>query len=103
VVTGPNVLIVTVEVMGLAFTVRVLAFPGYENEQTGAIVTSGVIELQASVVPPAGLRYPLMGLTLTVPSAPLPAGTLLGATALWTVMVNCGVTASTVNCSAGAE
>ena len=68
------------------------------------MVTSGVIVLQYSVMPPlAGVRYPLPGVTLTVPSAPLPAGTLLGAIAPVTLMVNCGVTANTVSCSGGAE
>lgn len=76
-------------------------FPeGYENEHTGAIVTNGVIELQKSVMYPSlGVVYPLKGLTLTIPSAPFPATTLLGATGLCTVIVNCGVTASTVSVS----
>jgi len=67
------------------------------NEHTGGIVTSGVIELHDSVIPaePAGLEYPLIGLMFTVPSPPLPAGTLLGLTGA-VVMVNWGVTASTV-------
>lgn len=38
----------------------------------------------------------MIGLTLMVPWPPLPAGTLLGATGVPTVMVNCGDTASTV-------
>src|SRR3984957_4484018 len=38
-----------------------------------------------------------MGLMLIVPSPPLPAGTLLGATGVATVMVNCDVTGSTDN------
>src|SRR5436305_12170711 len=101
--TGPNVLIVRVATSGFAFAVRDPVLPGYENEHTGAIVTSGVMELQYRVIPPAGITYPLIGLTRTVPSAPLPAGTLLGDTACCTLMVNCGVTASTVNCSGGAE
>jgi hypothetical protein len=55
---------------------------------------------QDNVTPPlVGLLYPLMGLMVTVPSPPLPAGTLLGTTAFVTVMVNCGVTASTVRVS----
>ena len=37
----------------------------------------------------------MFGVTVTVPSAPLPAGTLVGAIALVTLMVNCAVTAST--------
>ena len=66
------------------------------------MVTSGVTELQYKVMPPEGPTYPLIGLTLTVPSAPLPAGTLLGATASRTVIVNCGVTAKTVSCKGSA-
>jgi hypothetical protein len=73
--------------------------------QTGAIVSSGLIDAQASVTPAFGLlgslTYPLIGLTVTVPVDPDPAGTLVGAIALVTVIVNCGVTASTVNGSAG--
>jgi hypothetical protein len=72
------------------------------NEHTGAIVTNGVIDAQASVMPPLfGVTYPKTGFTVTVPSAPVPAGTLLGATALFTVIVNCGVTARTVRGSDG--
>ena len=68
------------------------------NEHTGAIVTRGVIEEQASVIPPPfGLLYPLIGFTVTTPVAPLPAGTLVGATAVVTVIVNSGATDSTVN------
>lgn len=52
---------------------------GGENEQIGGIVTSGVIDAHVSVTFPV---YPLAGFTLTTPSAPLPATTLLGATAL---------------------
>jgi hypothetical protein len=57
-------------------------------------VTSGVIEAHASVIPPVGsfgsggVVYPLIGLMLTIPWPPLPAGTLPGATAVCTVMVN---------------
>jgi hypothetical protein len=73
------------------------------NEQTGAIVTRGLIELQYKVMPPlVGVKYPFTGFTLIVPCALLPAGTLLGATASTTVMVNSGVTANTVNCCGGA-
>jgi hypothetical protein len=74
------------------------------NEHTGEIATNGLIEPQARVIPslaPGPVVYPLLGFMLTTPSAPLPAGTLVGATALWTVIVNCGVTASTVKSSAG--
>src|SRR5580704_4987312 len=96
VVTGPAVLIVSVEL------VTPLTFTGWGlNEQIGGIATSGVIEAHDSVTPPAvpgGVMYPLMGLMLITPSPPLPAGTLLGATAVCTVIVNCGDTASTVKC-----
>jgi hypothetical protein len=51
--------------------------------------------------PSEGLIYPLIGFTVTTPSAPLPATTLLGASVLVTLMVNCGVTERTVNGSAG--
>jgi len=71
------------------------------NEHTGAMATRGAIEPHASVMPPSGLRYPLLGLMLTTPCAPLPAGTLPGETWLWIVIVNCGVTASTVKSRAG--
>jgi len=101
VVTGPNVLIVSVELMGVPFTCRPV--PCGENEHTGAIVTSGLIVAHASVIPPLGDRYPLIGFIVTTPVAPLPAGTLVGATAVATVIVNCGVTANTVNGSAGVE
>ena len=40
-------------------------------------------------------------MTVTTPVAPLPAGTLVGAIAVETVTVNCGVTASTVKGKAG--
>ena len=39
----------------------------------------------------------MMGVMLMVPSPPLPAGTLLGATGVPTVMVNCDVTGNTDN------
>src|SRR5207237_3563753 len=85
---------VSVDVTCVPFTTRV----GGLNEHSGGIVTKGVIDAHDSVTPgvPAGLLYPLIGLIVTVPSPPLPAGTLLGATAFSTDMVNCGVTASTV-------
>jgi len=51
---------------------------------------------ESVIPPPVGVRYPYTGFTVTVPCAPLPAGTLLGATALVTLMVNCGATARTV-------
>src|SRR5438270_705652 len=55
---------------------------GYVNVQIGAIVTSGVMELQNKVMYPlVPVVYPASGFTLTVPAAPLPATTLLGATA----------------------
>ena len=98
-------LIVNVEVAGAPLTIKLENPDGYENEHTGAIVTSGVIDAQDSVTPalglPDGLTYPLIGFTLTTPSAPLPAGTLFGATVLCTVIVNCGVTANTVKGSDG--
>lgn len=90
-------LIVNVEVE-LPGTGRLVAPAGYENEQTGGTVTSGVTDAQESVTLP---EYPLLGFTLTMPCAPLPAITLLGATALWMVIVNCALTASTVSCNAG--
>src|SRR5258708_26118245 len=70
------------------------------NEHTGGIVTSGVIEAHDNVtsVP----TYPLIGLRVTTPWPPLPAGTVVGATVFSTVMVNCGVTASTVKVRGGA-
>ena len=43
----------------------------------------------------------LIGLIVMIPSPPLPAGTLVGSMVLFTVMVNPGVTASTVRLSAG--
>ena len=95
--TGPAVLIVNVDVC-VPGTGRLLAPPGYAKEQIGGIVTSGVIEAQARVTFP---EYPFAGFTLTVPCAPLPAITLLGATALSIVIVNCALTANTVSCSAG--
>jgi len=65
-------------------------------------VTSGVIEAHESVIPPPlGVRYPYSGLTVTVACAPLPAGTLVGATAPVTLIVNAGDTASTVSGSGG--
>ncbi len=51
------------------------------------------MELHESVTSPL---YPLMGFTLITPSAPLPACTLLGATAVCTVIVNPGATDCTV-------
>jgi hypothetical protein len=73
------------------------------NEHTGAIVTNGVIDAHDNVMPPGGggVTYPKTGFTVIVPSAPVPAGTLLGATALFTLMVNCGVTARTARGSNG--
>ncbi|HXJ87270.1 MAG TPA: hypothetical protein VMS18_10665 [Candidatus Binatia bacterium] len=60
-------------------------------------MTSGVMEEHESVIPPpVGVEYPYTGFTVTVPWAPLPATTLLGAMLLVTLMVNCGDTASTV-------
>ncbi len=101
-VTGPNVLIVSPALAGPPVTGRLVWFLGYVKEQTGAIVTSGVMEAQASVTPPpVGLTYPLIGFTVTTPVAPVPAGTLVGATAVVTVIVNCGVTDSTVKGSPG--
>ena len=76
-------------------------FPLGVNEHTGAIVTNGVMDAQASVMPPLGVTYPKTGFTVTVPWAPVPAGTLLGVTALLTLRVNCGVTARTVSESDG--
>lgn len=65
-------------------------------------MTSGVIDAQESVMPPPlGVTYPYSGLTVTVAWAPLPAGTLVGATAPVTLIVNAGDTASTVSGSAG--
>jgi hypothetical protein len=58
------------------------------NEHTGAMVTSGLIEAQESVIPPLGVEYPFTGFTTTVPWEPLPAGTLAGAIAPVTLMVN---------------
>ena len=84
VVTGPDVLIVIVEVATVPLTVT---FGGL-NEHTGGMVTSGVIVLHESVTPPGGLAYPLIALMLITPSPPLPAVTLLGVTAFCTVMVN---------------
>ena len=57
--------------------------------------------MQDSVTPAPGLMYPLIGLMLTMPTAPLPAGTLPGWTALCMVTVNCGATASTVTSCGG--
>lgn len=94
VITGPNVLIVIVEVSTFAPTV------GGLNEHTGGIVTSGLIDAHDNVTSvPA---YPLIGLRVTSPWPPLPAGTEVGATGLDTVIENCGVTASTVNASGAA-
>ena len=100
-VTGPNVLMLMVEVVeDVPFTVRFVPFG--LNEHTGAIVTSGLIEAHERVIPVwAGVKYPYTGFTSTVPWAVLPAGTLVGATALVTLMVNCGDTARTVSGSAG--
>jgi len=58
------------------------------NEHTGGIVTRGEIVAQESVTPPVGLAYPFVELMLMVPSAPFPAGTLLGAMVRATVIVN---------------
>src|SRR5690242_14348599 len=67
------------------------------KEHTGGSVTSGLIDAHDKVIPvPLGVLYPLIGFTLITPWAPLPAGTLPGATAVCTVMVNCAVTESTV-------
>ena len=96
VVTGPNVLIVSVELAGVPLIGSAVFPGGYENEHTGAMVTSGLMEEQASVTPPVGAAYPLIGLTVTTPCAPFPAGTLLGATVVVTVIVNPGETESTV-------
>lgn len=98
VTTGPEVLMVSCEVLGpSAVTVTVLGL----NEQIGGMVTKGVIELHDSVTPGVGglvtgVAYPLMGLMLITATPLLPAGTLPGCTAFSTVMVNCGVTSSTV-------
>src|SRR3974390_1754249 len=78
------------------------------KEHTGGIVTSGVIEAQLSQTPEFGsfgfgLVYPLIGLIETVPSAPLPAGTLPGETAVSTVTVKSGATESTVRFKADVE
>jgi len=98
VVIGPNVLIVRVALSGGPVTCRLFPPLGYVNEHTGAIVTSGLIVAHARVTPsPCGLTYPLIGFTVTTPCAPLPATTLLGATVLVTLMVNCGVTERTVS------
>jgi hypothetical protein len=69
-----------------------------ENEQMGGIVTTGEIELHESVTPGAfgAVLYPLIGLMSITATPLLPAGTLAGAVAFSTVIVNCGVTASTV-------
>jgi len=99
VVTGPNVLIVIVELTAVPLTGKLVIPEGYENEHTGGMVTSGVTVEQDNVTPPfgnPGLMYPLMGLIWTTPCPPLPALTLLGDTALVTVMVNCCVTDNTV-------
>ena len=77
-------LIVNVDVTTVPFTTKV----GGLNEHTGGIVTNGVIVAQESVTPGEPLMYPLIGLMVIVPSAPLPAGTLLGTTAFSTVSVN---------------
>jgi hypothetical protein len=50
------------------------------------------MELQDKVTVP---EYPLIGFTLIVACAPVPAGTLLGAVTLLTVIVNWEVTDST--------
>ena len=107
---GPNVVIFSVASAACPL-VTVRSGPDeYVNEHTGEMATSGEIEAQESVIPQVlvaahgpvlGVRYPLFGLTLMMPCAPLPAGTLVGATALCMVIVNCGVTASTVKSSAG--
>jgi hypothetical protein len=93
VMTGPNVLMVIVEVTDVPLPVTGFGL----NEHTGGIVTSGVIELQDKVTPELGMTYPLIGFTLITPSAPLPAGTLDGATVLTTVMVKVGTEAKTVS------
>ena len=57
VVTGPNVLMVSVELMDVVpFTCR--SRPLGVNEHTGAIVTKGLIDAHASVIPPSGVTYP---------------------------------------------
>ena len=78
---------VTVEDTGVS-PLTTNCFPVGLNEQNGAIVTKGVIVAQYSVIPPDGVTYPLTGFTLMMPSAPLPAGTLFGATVFCTVIVN---------------
>src|SRR4051794_41760426 len=56
------------------------------------------MEAHPSVMPPpVGVTYPLIGFTVTTPCAPLPAGTLLGATVLLSAIVDCGLTARTVS------
>lgn len=62
-------------------------------------MTSGEIVPQYRVMPPAGVVYPANGFTFTTACAPDPATTLLGAAALCTVIVNCGVTDKTVRLS----
>lgn len=92
---GPDVLMVRVEEADpLALTTTGFGL----KVQMGGIVTSGVTELHASVMPgvPEGVVYPLIGLTVIIPWPPLPAGTDVGETARVTVMVNCGDTARTV-------
>ena len=51
VVTGPKVLMVTVEVTGTPLTGRLVIPDGYENEHTGGMVTSGVMVAQDRVTP----------------------------------------------------
>ena len=47
VMIGPKVLMVTVDVTGVLLVTMSPFWPaGYENEQTGGIVTNGLIELQ---------------------------------------------------------
>jgi hypothetical protein len=53
------------------------------------------------VIPPLGAEYPFTGLMMISPSAPLPAGTLVGEIADCTVIVNCGVTDNTVRLRVG--
>jgi len=97
------VLMVSVARAGGPLRCRLVSLFGYVNKHTGAIVTSGLIEAHASVIPPSdGLIYPLIGFTVTTPCAPLPAGTLLGATVVVTPIVNCGVTERTVSGSGAA-
>lgn len=64
--------------------VAVMATIGGAKVQTGAGVEVGVIALHESVTFPV---YPLIGVTVTVPVAPLPACTLLGAKGVVTVRV----------------